>query len=128
MLQTALKYTHNLNKPTKKVLTMSTNSLKDTIIKEAIKNSGSKFCSVTFIKKSNGEYRTVVFNSKEGVKLVTGNNAEAVAKRKINNPRIINVVDVTVANRETDRQKGWRSFDTADVISMKVDGLPISFG
>jgi len=107
---------------------MSTNLLKDTIIKEAIKNSGSKFCSVTFIKKSNGEYRTVVFNSKEGVKLVTGNNAEAVAKRKINNPRIINVVDVTVANRETDRQKGWRSFDTADVISMKVDGLPISFG
>jgi len=97
-------------------------SNKDTIIKEAINKAGSKFCSVTFIKKTDGTERTIVFNPKEGIKLVSGNNAEAVAKRKANNPRLVNVVDSTIANRESDRRNGWRSFDTETVVSLKVAG------
>lgn len=103
-------------------------NIKSTIVKAAIQEAGSKFVSVTFIKKSTGEERTVIFNPKEGVKLVSGNNAETTAKRKVNNPNLISVVDASVANKEEDRRKGWRSFDSETVISMKVGGVPVSFG
>lgn len=102
------------------------NFVKDTIIKAAIKAAGSKFCSVTFIKKT-GDERTITFNPKEGVKLVTGERAEAVANRKANNPTLINVVDTSIANKQDARKSAWRSFDTQTVVSMKVDGVDISF-
>lgn len=101
---------------------------KSEIVKSHIQNAGSKFVSVTFIKKTTGEERTITFNPKEGCNLVSGNRAEATQKRKANNPNLINVVDSSIANREEDRRKGWRSFSSETVISMKVGGKQINLG
>lgn len=96
-------------------------------VKALLSTTGSKFCSVTFTKKSDGSSRTITFNPKEGMKLVTGNNAQASATRKKNNPNIINVVDASIANRADDRRDGWRSFDAETVLKLSIGGIVTKF-
>lgn len=102
-------------------------SNKTQMIKALISNNGSKHMSVTFIKKSDGTERTIGFNPREGVKLVSGERAKATATRKANNPDLINVVDSGIANREEDRRNGWRSFRCDTVIRMSIGGEVIEF-
>lgn len=101
------------------------------IVRANIATAGSKFVSVTFIKKTTGEERTITFNpmeDKRANKLKSGERAEATAKRKENNPDLINVIDTSIANKEADRRKGWRSFSADSVVSMTVGGVKVTLG
>jgi hypothetical protein len=106
-------------------ITKMKTSIKAQIVKSVLSQAGSGFCSVTFIKKTDGSVRTLNFNPKEGVKLVTGENSQSVETRKKNNPNLVNVVDAQIANRADDRRQGWRSFDAESVISLKVGGVEV---
>lgn len=95
------------------------------IVAAIIEKAGSKFVAVDFIKVSDGTKRTINFNPKEGVKLVTREKSKATATRKANNPTLINVVDAAIANRSEDRRNGWRSFYAESVVGIRINGVEV---
>lgn len=101
-------------------------STKTNMINAFIKEAGSQFVSITFIKKDKSE-RTMRFNPKYR-KGLAGDSASASAKqavktRKANNPNLLAVMDIDLRQKGTPENRCWRSINTDTVVRLAAGGV-----
>lgn len=99
-------------------------------IKSIIREARSSIISVKF-KKKDGTLRTMSFNARYKGKLKGLNASEsaqrAVETRKVNNPDLINVIDLAVKRKTKKEEASRRSFQCETVVSVKSGGKVYEF-
>lgn len=99
-------------------------SAKTRQILSLINQAGSQFVSVTFIKK-DGTERTIRFNPKYSrlTKDPSERAKKAAETRKLNNPDLLNVMDIDLRQQGTEELRCWRTISTSTVKRIAIGGV-----